>query len=314
MIPNSRSTCEVWTPKATFSPQPPPGAGLDSSGSVFDAFAVWGLPQLRGPGSPWSSTARRAHRSPGRTPALPCQPPALGLRDSERSAGFGPTGPPAPHLLRDQLVLLAGHHRSDSDRSLVSALPAGDGWRWRRLCVSGENGSGSHPPSRLSSGNRGGLSSGLRHQRADTDPGRRRRRPSPGPRQSMEKWRLPLSREFGAVGAQPGAWRLRCAGGRRELGNLLTSFSALGYATLVEGQCKHFFITGSPVLPSSGSLCWQMEGPGPRVMDGLQFKVPFLTRESDSSSSQARVLQPWSGTFDLLLVDTRLVEKSPFCS
>lgn len=74
--------------------------------------------------------------------------------------------------------------------------------------------------------------------------------------------------------------------------NLLTSVSTLGYATLVEGRCKRFVATRSPVLPPSDSLCWRMEGPGPRVMDTLQFRVPFPTLQCDSSSSQARVLQP----------------------
>lgn len=74
--------------------------------------------------------------------------------------------------------------------------------------------------------------------------------------------------------------------------NLLTSFSTLGYATLVEGRCKRFVTTGSPVLPSSDSLCWRMERPGPRVMDTYQFRVPFPTLQCDSSSLQARVLQP----------------------
>lgn len=56
-------------------------------------------------------------------------------------------------------------------------------------------------------------------------------RPSPGPRQSMEKWRLPLSREFSAVGARPGAWpEVRVLPWRAR--DLLTSYSAPGYATL----------------------------------------------------------------------------------
>lgn len=33
--------------------------------------------------------------------------------------------------------------------------------------------------------------------------------PSPSPLQSMEKWRRPLSREFGPSGSKPGAWRPR---------------------------------------------------------------------------------------------------------
>lgn len=179
-------------------------------------------------------------------------------------------------------------------RPLVSALPAGDGWRWRRLCVSGENGSGSHPPSRLRSSNCGGLRSGLRHQSADTDPRRRRRRrrrcchrrrrPSPGPRQSMEKWRLPLSREFGSVGARPGALGPELCGRLSRAPDLLTSCSAPGYATLRWLRVgAMLFTTGKPVLPSSGSLCRPREGPGPYVTDGLPFKGPLSTLQSDSS-------------------------------
>lgn len=172
--------------------------------SMPSSLAAWGLPQLHGPREPAVSNC--PPRPPSSWPhgARPCQPPAPGLRASERSAGFGPSpaaGPSPPS------GPVGSPRRAPSLRlrPLVSALPAGDGWRWRRLGVSGEKGSGSHPPNRLSSRNRGGLGSGLRRQRADTDPGRRRRRPSPGPRQSMEKWRLPFSREFGAVGARPGA-------------------------------------------------------------------------------------------------------------
>lgn len=196
--------------------------GRDSTSPVFDCVrpSQPGVsPSYMAPGSPRYPTARRAHRPAGRTALFPaslppraCAPPS-GPQASGLARPAGPSPPSGP---------VGSPRRAPSLRlrPLVSAQPAGDGWRWRRLGVSGEKGSGSHPPNRLSSRNRGGLGSGLRRQRADTDPGRRRRRrrPSPGPRQSMEKWRLPFSREFGVVGARPGAWRLLYEGGRRKLG------------------------------------------------------------------------------------------------
>lgn len=97
MIPNSLgSTCEVWTSKkATLSLSPTParsGTGLHrSSLRLRSSFAARGLPQLHGPQEPAVSNCPPRPPSSRLHGALPCQPPAPGLRASERSAGFGPS-------------------------------------------------------------------------------------------------------------------------------------------------------------------------------------------------------------------------------
>lgn len=93
MIPNSLgSTCEVWTSKkATLSPQPPPGAGRDSFGPVFDAFVPRSL------GSPpvtWPPGARGLQ-----LPAAPTVQPAA-RRSSLPASRPGPVRLRAVRRLR----------------------------------------------------------------------------------------------------------------------------------------------------------------------------------------------------------------------
>lgn len=96
MIPNSLgSTCEVWTSKKATLSLPNPRPEWDGTPPVQSSIAFvprsLGLPQLHGPREPAVSNC--PPRPPSSRPhgALPCQPPAPGLRASERSAGFGPS-------------------------------------------------------------------------------------------------------------------------------------------------------------------------------------------------------------------------------
>lgn len=152
------------------------------------------------------------HPSWACTPAAPAARPSPGPALPPAAAGLGPSSLlrwAAPHLFRDQLVLLSGHHRSDSGRSAPPCRGSGE---VRRLRRERRRQSCSPPPALLPP---------RRPQPGpDTSAQRPTRRsaaaavavavgPSPSPRLSMEKWRRPLSREFGPWGCEPGAWRPR---------------------------------------------------------------------------------------------------------
>lgn len=65
--------------------------------------------------------------------------------------------------------------------------------------------------------------------------------PSPRSLQSMEKWRRPLSREFGPSGSECGAWGVREMG-RSPAFNHLGVYFAPACTRLVEEPCKHRFL------------------------------------------------------------------------
>lgn len=164
-------------------------------------------------------------------------PQASGLA---ASAGPSPLSEPVGSPLRAPSLRL---------RPLLSALPGEGGGGGGSL--SGENSSGSHPLHRQRSGNLGGLSLGLKHQRADTDPPlscRRRRRLSRRP--------LPQLAAINGKMAASALARIRASGLRarrlapkvaRQLSfayNYVSSSSASGGTKLVEQLRKRFLIEG----------------------------------------------------------------------
>lgn len=173
------------------------------------------------------------------------------------------------------MVLLAGHHRSDS-RPLLSALPE-EGEGGGASLAQEKNGSGSHPLHRRRSGYRGGLNLGLRHQRADTDPRLRRRS-----RRRLRRRPLPPLAAINGKMAAAALARIRAVGLRsrrlapkvpRQLSfatNYLGSHSASRCIKLVERPRKRFSET-IPDCPSRDSLCRQGkdQASGPPCLSGL---------------------------------------------
>lgn len=116
--------------------------------------------------------------------------------------------------------------------------------------------------------------------------------PSPSPLQSMEKWRRPLSREFGPSGSQPGARRPRCRGSCRS--RLITSvltqprdvqkwFS--GPANAFRGRDSGPSISGLP-LPAG-------RGPGLRILHAFWgCSDPLPTRERVEPKTPSLTLPP----------------------
>ena len=200
--------------------------------------------------SPHTRAAHELGPQPTPRPGPRCLqwPQASGLA---ASAGPSPLSEPVGSPLRAPSLRL---------RPLLSALPGEGGGGGG--CLSGENSSGSHPLHRLHSGNLGGLSLGLRHQRADTDP----------PLSCLRRLRLscrPLP-QLAAINGKMAASalaRIRALGRRarrlaptvaRQLSlafNHFSSSSGPGGTKLAEQLWKRFFDRGSLDWPSRHSLC-----------------------------------------------------------
>lgn len=188
------------------------------------------------------------------------------------------------------MVLLAGHHRSDS-RPLLSALPE-EGEGGGASLAQEKNGGGSHPLHRRRSGYRGGLNLGLRHQRADTDPRLRRRR-----RRRLRRRPLPPPAAINGKMAAAALARIRTVGLRsrplapkipRQLSfaaNYLGSHSASRCIKLVERPRKRFSERDSRLSTSGLPL---LAGKGP----GLRFSMPFRALRTLRPPGRDSTLKP----------------------
>lgn len=194
------------------------------------------------------------------------------------------------------MVLLAGHHRSDS-RPLLSALPE-EGEGGGASLAQEKNGSGSHPLHRRRSGYRGGLNLGLRHQRADTDPRLHRRRR----RRRLRRRPLPPPAAINGKMAAAALARIRAVGLRsrrlapkvpRQLSfatNYLGSHSASRCIKLVERPRKRFSETDSRLSISGLPL---PAGKGPGLRSSMPFRAPRTLRPPGRDSTLKPHLWPY---------------------
>lgn len=130
--------------------------------------------------------------------------------------------------------------------------------------------------------------------------------PSPSPLQSMEKWRRPLSREFGPSGPEPGAWRPRCRGSCR----LRLIISALARPQEVQnwlsGHANALFVRRILDRPSQDSLCRQGKDQASESSKRSRaVRTGCSPRRDSSRQARSPTLPP--------ILRSRLVGKAPEC-